>query len=212
MGARVINLSLAGLRDLLDPRRDTYSPLEAVRHPVRRQQEGARRRRGRELRPGAAVTLELRRLPGRATARRRRERARLDRERPRVLRPRHAVQRHLGSRLGHLLDASVRRDQADDSACVEQGYSDCGPFEFRRAEGTSFSAPMVAAAAALVLGFATAVWRRSGRLHPRALGPGHERDQRLPRLSARARPAERIWPRRRRGGGWRGHRRRLHPR
>ena len=37
------------------------------------------------------------------------------------------------------------------SVCVEQGYSDCGPFEFRRAEGTSFSAPMVTAAAALVL-------------------------------------------------------------
>ena len=37
--------------------------------------------------------------------------------------------------------------------CVLQGYSDCGPIEFRRGEGTSFSAPQVSAAAALL--FAT---------------------------------------------------------
>ena len=37
-------------------------------------------------------------------------------------------------------------------SCLLQGYSDCGPVEFRRGEGTSFSAPQVSAAAALVLG------------------------------------------------------------
>ena len=37
--------------------------------------------------------------------------------------------------------------------CLPQGYSDCGPMEFRRGEGTSFSAPQVSAAAALL--FAT---------------------------------------------------------
>ena len=36
--------------------------------------------------------------------------------------------------------------------CVLQGYSDCGPIEFRRGEGTSFSAPQVSAAAAVLLG------------------------------------------------------------
>ena len=35
--------------------------------------------------------------------------------------------------------------------CPNQGYSDCGPDEYRRAEGTSFAAPQVSAAAALVL-------------------------------------------------------------
>jgi hypothetical protein len=35
-------------------------------------------------------------------------------------------------------------------SCVLQGYSDCGPVEFRRGEGTSFSAPQVSAAAALL--------------------------------------------------------------
>jgi hypothetical protein len=35
--------------------------------------------------------------------------------------------------------------------CVNQGYSDCGPDEYRHADGTSFAAPQVAAAAALIL-------------------------------------------------------------
>src|SRR5262249_57650181 len=35
--------------------------------------------------------------------------------------------------------------------CQNQGYSDCGPDEFRHAAGTSFAAPQVSAAAALLL-------------------------------------------------------------
>jgi hypothetical protein len=35
--------------------------------------------------------------------------------------------------------------------CQEQGYSSCGPKEYRHAEGTSFASPQVAAAAALLL-------------------------------------------------------------
>jgi hypothetical protein len=38
----------------------------------------------------------------------------------------------------------------DAKPCQPQGYSDCGPVEFRRGEGTSFSAPQVAGAAALL--------------------------------------------------------------
>ena len=38
------------------------------------------------------------------------------------------------------------------SSCAEQGYSSCGPKDYRHADGTSFSSPQVAAAAALVLG------------------------------------------------------------
>jgi subtilisin family serine protease len=34
--------------------------------------------------------------------------------------------------------------------CVDQGYSDCGPDEYRNPEGTSFAAPQVSAAAALL--------------------------------------------------------------
>jgi hypothetical protein len=36
-------------------------------------------------------------------------------------------------------------------ACPDQGYSDCGPDEYRFAEGTSFAAPQVSAAAALLI-------------------------------------------------------------
>jgi subtilisin family serine protease len=35
--------------------------------------------------------------------------------------------------------------------CADQGYSDCGPESFRQAAGTSFAAPQVTAAAALLL-------------------------------------------------------------
>jgi hypothetical protein len=40
---------------------------------------------------------------------------------------------------------------ADRPSCAEQGYSPCGTPEFRDSIGTSFAAPQVAAAAALVL-------------------------------------------------------------
>ena len=38
------------------------------------------------------------------------------------------------------------------SACVEQGYSSCGGKDYKHADGTSFSSPQVAAAAALLFG------------------------------------------------------------
>ena len=37
-------------------------------------------------------------------------------------------------------------------ACALKGYSECGPPEFRRGEGTSFAAPQVSAAAAILIG------------------------------------------------------------
>jgi hypothetical protein len=41
---------------------------------------------------------------------------------------------------------------AERPTCVNQGYSDCGPDEFRHASGTSFAAAQVTAAAAVLLG------------------------------------------------------------
>jgi subtilisin family serine protease len=38
------------------------------------------------------------------------------------------------------------------SACLEQGYSSCGGKDYKHADGTSFSSPQVAAAAALLFG------------------------------------------------------------
>ncbi len=45
------------------------------------------------------------------------------------------------------LPRSLTRENA---TCLDQGYSDCGPTDFRNAEGTSFAAPQVTAAAALL--------------------------------------------------------------
>jgi subtilisin family serine protease len=39
---------------------------------------------------------------------------------------------------------------AQHAGCVDQGYSDCGSDDYRNAEGTSFAAPQVAAAAAVL--------------------------------------------------------------
>jgi subtilisin family serine protease len=38
------------------------------------------------------------------------------------------------------------------SSCTEQGYSSCGPKDYRHADGTSFASPQVAGAAALLFG------------------------------------------------------------
>jgi hypothetical protein len=43
-----------------------------------------------------------------------------------------------------------RQLTAQRPTCVNQGYSDCGPEEFRHASGTSFAAPQVTAAAAVL--------------------------------------------------------------
>jgi subtilisin family serine protease len=43
-------------------------------------------------------------------------------------------------------------DSADDPGCAGDPYSNCGPAEFQSGDGTSFAAPQVAAAAALLLG------------------------------------------------------------
>jgi subtilisin family serine protease len=48
---------------------------------------------------------------------------------------------------------------AQRPGCVNQGYSDCGPEEFRHASGTSFAAPQVTAAAAVLLGLRPSLTR-----------------------------------------------------
>jgi subtilisin family serine protease len=50
--------------------------------------------------------------------------------------------------------STIPRNLIDPSlpGCAGMGYSNCGPFEFRGGLGTSFAAPQVSAAAALLLG------------------------------------------------------------
>ena len=150
--AQVINMSFGGVRDPLDRTRDTYSPLEAaaVRYAV-----------GKGVLVVAAVgnadsaPVEPWGYAGYPAAL------------PHVLGV-SAVNRD-----GSVPDFSNRDSVYNDLAapgeeifstlprawtatarpgCLLQGYSDCGPPEFRRGEGTSFAAPQVTAAAALLFG------------------------------------------------------------
>jgi hypothetical protein len=51
-----------------------------------------------------------------------------------------------------ILSTFPRALTAESKDCPEQGYSACGPEDFRKGQGTSFAAPQVAAAAAVLLG------------------------------------------------------------
>ena len=149
-GARVINLSFGGMRDPADQLRDTYSPLEAAAIAVRGQQRRPRRRcrRERRRRPeqpwsyagypaalphvlGVSAVARDGSVPGFSN-------------RDVVYNDLSAPGEGILSTLPRAITSSAR------PGCVLQGYSDCGPIEFRRGEGTSFSAPQVSAAAALI--------------------------------------------------------------
>ena len=62
-GARVVNMSLGGLRDPRDPSRDTFSAVEAEAIAYAIEARRGRRRRGRELRPGAAAAVAFASYP-----------------------------------------------------------------------------------------------------------------------------------------------------
>jgi len=149
-GARVINLSLAGLRDPRDKRHDTYSPLEAaaIRYAVSKKVLVVAAVGNSDQAPYSPWNFAgyPAALP-------------------------HVVGVSALDSTGDVPEFSVRDTQYNDisapgsdifstlplniteragNACDYQGYSDCGPFDFKHAEGTSFSAPMVSAAAALV--------------------------------------------------------------
>jgi subtilisin family serine protease len=151
-GARVINLSLGGVRDPLDPSLDTYSPLEqaAVEYAYSK---------------GAVVVAAVGNGPqSPATPW---NFAHYPSALPHVIGV--SAVRQSGSvpdysnrdtiyndiaAPGDAMFSTIPQSLVDASrpGCADHPYSDCGPFEFREAIGTSFAAPQVAAAAALLLG------------------------------------------------------------
>jgi subtilisin family serine protease len=150
-GARVINLSLGGVRDPLDPQDDTYSPLEqaAVDYAYAK---------------GAVVVAAVGNGPQSPSEPWRY--AAYPAALPHVLgvsavrqngsvpdySNRDAVYDDVAAPGDAMFSTVPTNLVASDPTCANHPWSDCGPSELRNAIGTSFAAPLVSAAAALILG------------------------------------------------------------
>ena len=148
-GARVINLSLGGLRDPGNATRDTYSRLEAAaveyayaRGAVLVAAVGNGDQAPREPWDYASYPAALPHVLGVSAVAR-------DGSVP-DFSNRDPVYNDIAAPGEGIFSTLPRALTATRPACSEQGYSSCGPDEYREGEGTSFAAPQVAAAAALL--------------------------------------------------------------
>jgi len=148
-GARVINMSLGGIRDPLDPNRDSFSWLEAdaVAYAVS---------------SGAVVVAAV--GNGDQAPSSPWQYASYPAALPHVLgvsaisetggvpkfSNRDKVYNDISAPGDRILSIFPRPLTSRFPACAEQGYSSCGPEEYREAQGTSFSVPQVSAAAAIL--------------------------------------------------------------
>lgn len=149
-GARVINMSLGGLRDPLDPNRDSYSRLEAdaVAYAVSNGVVMVAAVGNGDQAPsspwpyasypaalphvlGVSATTESGGVPKFSN--------------------RDRIYNDLAAPGENILSIFPRPLTARYPTCSEQGYSSCGPDDYREAQGTSFAAPQVSAAAAVLL-------------------------------------------------------------
>jgi subtilisin family serine protease len=147
--ARVINLSLGGMRDPFVASRDSYSALEAsaVAYAVRK---------------GAVVVAAV--GNGDQAPEQPWRYASYPAALPHVLgvsalaadgsvplySNRDPLYNDVAAPGDDILSTLPRAMTAQRPTCLEQGYSDCGPPEYRHAQGTSFAAALVSAAAVLV--------------------------------------------------------------
>ncbi len=150
VGARVINLSIGGLRDPFNPRLDTYSRAEAqaieyaVRHSVVLVAAvGNSDEAPQTPWPFASYPAALPHVIG-VSAMTPTGNVPTFSDRDRIYNDMSAPGQEIYSTLPRAL-TSFR------PLCQNQGYSDCGMDEFRHAAGTSFAAPQVSAAAAVLL-------------------------------------------------------------
>jgi subtilisin family serine protease len=150
-GARVINLSLGGVRDPLDPKVDTYSSLEqaAIEYAYSKGVVVVAAVGNGPQSPEtpwsyADYPAALPHVIGVSAIRR-------DGSVP-AYSNRDAVYNDIAAPGDDIFSTIPTNLVGDDAGCGGRPYSDCGPFEFRNAIGTSFAAPQVSAAAALLLG------------------------------------------------------------
>jgi subtilisin family serine protease len=151
-GARVINLSLGGVRDPLNPRLDTYSPLEqaAVEYAYSKGVVVVAAVGNGPQSPAtpwgfAHYPASLPHVIGVSAVRQNGSVPDYSN--------RDAIYNDIAAP-GDAIFSTIPAALVDTArpGCAGQAYSDCGPFEFRDAIGTSFAAPQVSAAAALLIG------------------------------------------------------------
>ena len=150
-GARVINMSLGGIRDPIDPNRDSYSRLEAdaVAYAVSNgvvvvAAVGNADQAPASPWPYASYPAALPHVIGVSAIAE-------DGSVPKFSNRDRDLQRPGRSRPTRSSRSSRARSRRRFPSCSEQGYSSCGPDEYREAQGTSFAAPQVSAAAAVLL-------------------------------------------------------------
>jgi len=149
-GARVINMSLGGIRDPLDPERDTYSRLEAdaVAYAVTNGVVVVAAVGNSDQAPAspwkyASYPSALPHVLGVS--------ALTDTGGIPTFSNRDRIYNDIAAPGLKILSILPRPLTARFPACSDQGYSSCGPEEYREAQGTSFAAPQVSAAAAVLL-------------------------------------------------------------
>jgi subtilisin family serine protease len=151
--AKVINLSFGGIRDPRNPKRDTYSRLEAdaIEYAVQHGVVVVAAVGNGDQAPSmpwsyASYPAALPHVIGVSALAR-------DGSVP-SFSNRDARHNDIAAPGVEIFSSLPKVLTSQRSTCVFQGYSECGPAEFRKAEGTSFAAPQVAAAAAQLLAVA----------------------------------------------------------
>jgi subtilisin family serine protease len=148
-GARVINLSLGGIRDPLDPEHDSFSALEAdaVAYAVRKGAVVVAAVGNGDQAPEqpwryASYPAALPHVLGVSALAR-------DGSVP-VFSNRDMLYNDIAAPGDELFSTLPKPLTALRATCLPQGYSDCGPVDFRNPQGTSFAAAIASASAALV--------------------------------------------------------------
>ncbi len=150
-GARIVNISLGGLRDPRNSRRDTYSRREeeAIRYAVRKGVVIVAAVGNGDQAPNtpwdfASYPAALPHVLGVSALAR-------SGAAP-TFSNRDAVYNDVAAPGEDIISTFPRSVTATRPACVDQGYTPCASDDFRPPEGTSFAAPQVTAVAANLLG------------------------------------------------------------